>query len=87
MADFFTSDQTFNGEATCEKAGVRPIFIWWTRGESNPCPKTNSYRLLRAHFVFSNSLCSTPANRLTTQVAFFFMTASKANRLCTFTAE
>ena len=66
---------------------VRIISLWWTRGESNPCPKTDPYSLLRAHLVFLNSPFRTPASRLTERVAFFFMTASKANRLCTFTAK
>ena len=30
---------------------VRPMFIWWSRGELNPCPKAHPRGLLRAQFV------------------------------------
>ena len=65
---------------------VRICLFWWTRGESNPCPKIYSYSFLRAKFIFWNSPFVAPINRLCDQVAFLFMTASKANGLCTFTA-
>ena len=87
MAFFlFVSERNLYGKSAAKEVGVRPIHVWWTRGESNPCPKIYSYSFLRAKFVFWNSPLATPANRLYDRVAFLFMTASKANGLCTFTA-
>ena len=31
--------------------GVRLLLYWWSRGESNPCPKVTWKELLRAQFV------------------------------------
>ena len=45
------SERTFYGETTAEEIGVRPIPVWWSRGESNPCPKATWKELLRAQFV------------------------------------
>ena len=33
------SERTLHGEAAAKEIGVRPIPVWWRRGESNPCPK------------------------------------------------
>ena len=30
------------------------LFLWWRRGESNPCPKSSPRDLLRAHCVFDS---------------------------------
>ena len=43
--------------------------VWWSRGESNPCPKTSPYRLLRVQPVFLNSLAAPPSGRLRSLVA------------------
>ena len=32
----FVSEHHLNGKTAAEKVGVRPIHVWWTRGESNP---------------------------------------------------
>ena len=45
------SERTFHGKAAAEEIGVRPIPVWWSRGESNPCPKATWKELLRAQFV------------------------------------
>ena len=52
MAAFYiVSEHDLHGETAAEKEGVRPILTWWSRGESNPCPKATWKELLRAQFV------------------------------------
>ena len=55
MAGFFVSDRTFNGKAAYKRVGVRPIFIWWTRRDSNPrplgCEPNALPAALRAHIT------------------------------------
>ena len=41
-----------DGKAADIEVGFCVIPLWWRRGESNPCPKTYSHNLLRAHPVF-----------------------------------
>ena len=41
----------FHGEAAIEKVIVHAFPVWWSRGESNPCPKATWKELLRAQFV------------------------------------
>ena len=36
---------------TNKKTARRRSFYWWSRGESNPCPKVTWKELLRAQFV------------------------------------
>ncbi len=55
------------------------MFIWWRRGELNPCPKAHSQELLRAQFVVLRSLHNTPANRLIALVESFYMTGATLN--------
>lgn len=43
----FVSEYTPYGKAAAKKAGVHPILVWWSRGESNPCPKLDSQNFLR----------------------------------------
>ena len=48
MAFFlFVSERNLHGEAAAKEVSVRPIHVWWTRGELNSCPKTYSQDLLR----------------------------------------
>lgn len=35
--------------------GIQPGFVWWRRGESNPCPKALPQKLLRVQFLFGIS--------------------------------
>jgi len=42
------SERTFHGETAAEEIGVRPIPVWWSRGESNSCPKTDPPTFLHA---------------------------------------
>ena len=46
-----TSQPHLYGKAAFEKVGVRVMSIWWSRGESNPCPKATWKELLRVQFV------------------------------------
>ena len=41
------------GKAAFEKVGVRVMSIWWTRRESNPCPKSDPREYLRVQFVYN----------------------------------
>ena len=41
-----------DSKAAFEIIGVRVMSIWWRRGELNPCPKTHSYKFLRAYTVY-----------------------------------
>ena len=52
-----TSEPHHHGKAAFEIIGVRPMSIWWRWRELNPCPKINSYELLRVQFIFSHSVC------------------------------
>ena len=45
------SERTSHGKIAAEEIGVRPIPVWWRRGELNPCPKTHPPKLLRAHSI------------------------------------
>ena len=45
------SERTFHGKAACEKAGVRPIPVWWSWGELNPRPKDDPQEHLRAQYA------------------------------------
>ncbi len=48
---FCVSEHYLCGKAAAEKEGVHPILFWWRRGESNPCPKAHSHKLLRVQNV------------------------------------
>ena len=45
------SEPYLHGETAVKEICVRPMSIWWRRGESNPCPKAIWRELLRAQFV------------------------------------
>ena len=52
MAVFcFVLEHHLDGKAAAKEVGVRPIHVWWSRGESNPCPKATWKELLRVQFV------------------------------------
>ena len=59
------------------------LLFWWTRGESNPCPKTSWYDLLRVQSVIWNSPRAPSTDRLLVWVAIFCVAGSMANRLRT----
>ena len=64
MAFFcFVSEHHLDGKAAAEEVGVRPIPIWWRRGESNPCPKALQQDFLRAQLRFEHSLLDAARNR------------------------
>ena len=45
------SEPYLHSKTTVKEGCVRPMSIWWSRGESNPCPKATWKELLRAQFV------------------------------------
>ena len=57
------SERTLHGETAAEEIGVRPIPVWWRRGESNPCPKALQQDFLRAQLRFEHSLLDAARNR------------------------
>ena len=73
------SDPYLHSKPAVKEICVRPMFIWWRRGELNPCPKAHSQELLRAQFVVLRSLHNTPANRLIALVESFYMTGATLN--------
>ena len=70
-----------------EKGTAVPcLFIWWRRGESNPCPKTSPRDLLRAHYVIDSPLRNADAQALPSGSSFMHG-RFKSNRRLTFTAR
>ena len=45
------SEPYLHSETAVKEICVRPMSIWWRRGESNPCPKAHPYILLRVQAV------------------------------------
>ena len=43
--------------------------LWWRRGESNPCPKTDPAYFLRAQSLLLHSLCRTVNDNIPLSVA------------------
>ena len=82
---FSAFDSLFYGFSKKKKAPGAFSF-WWTRGESNPCPKTSWYNFLRVHSVYCASPRPTSADRLRSWVAIFFMADSMAKARRTVTA-
>ena len=66
----------FLGAATCR---------WWTRGESNPCPKTSWYDLLRGQSVFIISHYASPTDRQYTVRSTFVLDRFRCDHRCKFT--
>ena len=81
MAGFcFVSEHHLHGKAAAKKTGVRPIHIWWTRGDSNSRPlqcECNALpAALRAHklpayYNAGSNLCQAELFRLPADDALF----------------
>ena len=46
------SEPYLHSKTTVKEVCVRPMSIWWRRGESNPCPKIYSCDFLRVQDAF-----------------------------------
>ncbi len=56
-------------EPVANRHKVRICLLWWRRGESNPCPKTDSHELLRVQSLLWDSPHIAPKDRLYATVA------------------
>ena len=61
------------------------VLIWWTRGESNSCPKTSWYDLLRGQSVFIISHYAPPTDRQRIVRSAFVLDRFRRDRRCKFT--
>ena len=75
-----------NEKITREHSKEHSLAIfWWTRGESNPCPKTSWYDLLRGQSVFISSHYAPPTDRQHAVRSTFVLDRFRCDRRCKFT--